>query len=93
VPKTLLEAAAMGRPIITTDSVGCREVVDDGVNGYLVRPRDVEDLAEKMIRMIELLPSERITMGAAGRAKMEQNFDEKIVINRYLEVVKTVTIT
>jgi glycosyltransferase involved in cell wall biosynthesis len=93
VPKTLLEAAAMGRPIITTDSVGCREVVDDGVNGYLVRPRDVEDLAEKMIRMIELLPSERIAMGAAGRAKMEQEFDEKIVIDRYLEVVKTITIT
>ena len=91
VPRSLLEAAAMARPIITTDSVGCREVVDDGVNGFLVHPRNANDLAEKMMRMIELSPTDRIAMGAAGRAKMEQEFDEKIVIDRYLEVVKTIT--
>ena len=86
-PRTLLEAAAMGKPIVTTDAVGCREVVDDGVNGYLCRVRDAEDLAEKMLRMIELSPSARAAMGAAGRKKMELEFDEKIVIDKYLEAV------
>jgi glycosyltransferase involved in cell wall biosynthesis len=47
-PRTLLEAAAIVRPIITTDSVGCRDVVDDGVNGFLCRPNDASDLADKM---------------------------------------------
>ena len=47
IPRTLLEAASMGRPIITTDAVGCREVVDDAVNGFLCRVQDVDDLADK----------------------------------------------
>ena len=89
-PRTLLEAAAMGKPIVTTDAVGCREVVDNGVNGYLCRVRDAEDLAEKMLRMIELSSSARIAMGAAGRKKMELEFDEKIVIDKYLDVVATI---
>ena len=57
VPRSLLEAAAMGRPIITTNSVGCREVVDDGVNGFLCQPQDAQDLAEKMERFIALSSS------------------------------------
>jgi len=87
VPRTLLEAAAMGRPIITTDAVGCREVVDDGVNGYLCKLRDVEDLAAKMEQMIGLSPDDRSRMGQMGRDKMEREFDEQIVIRKYLEVV------
>ena len=86
VPRLLLEAAAMACPIITTDAVGCREVVDDEVNGFLVRSRDANDLAEKMVRMIELPPETRALMGKAGRKKMELEFDEKIVIRHYLEV-------
>lgn len=89
-PRTLLEAAAMGKPIVTTDAVGCREVVDDGVNGYLCKVRDAEDLAEKMLRMIELSPSARAAMGAAGRKKMELEFDEKIVIHKYLTVLNAI---
>jgi len=87
VPRTLLEAAAMACPIITTDAVGCRDAVDDGVNGFLVHPRDPNDLAEKMVRMIELSSEARALMGKAGRKKMECEFDEKIVIRRYLEVI------
>ena len=86
-PRTLLEAAAMGKPIITTNAVGCREVVDDGINGYLCKVRDAEDLVAKMLRMIELLPNERAAMGTAGRKKMELQFDENIVIDKYLEVI------
>jgi glycosyltransferase involved in cell wall biosynthesis len=86
-PRTLLEAAAMAKPIITTDAVGCREVVDDGVNGYLCKVRDAEDLAAKMERMLGLSMDERAAMGRAGRRKMEAQFDEKIVIAKYLQVV------
>ena len=86
-PRTLLEAAAMAKPIITTDAVGCREVVDDGVNGYLCQVRDANHLAAKMHAMLGLSVAERVAMGQAGRKKMELQFDEKIVINKYLQVV------
>jgi glycosyltransferase involved in cell wall biosynthesis len=87
-PRTLLEAAAMGRPIITTDAVGCREVVDEGVNGYLCKVRDAGDLAEKMERMMSLSPEQRSEMGKRGRAKMEFEFDEQIVITKYLAAIE-----
>lgn len=87
-PRSLLEAAAIGRPIITTDAVGCREVVDDGVNGYLCCPRDADDLADKMRRVVVLLPAEREAMGRWGREKVEREFDERIVIGKYLEAIE-----
>lgn len=87
-PRTLLEAAAMGRPIITTDAVGCREVVEDGVNGYLCKVRDPSDLADKMDQMLSLTHAERTEMGLRGRAKMEAEFDERIVIRKYLAAIK-----
>jgi len=90
VPRSLLEAAAIGRPIVTTDAVGCRDAVDDGVNGLLCRVGDADDLADKLIRMIEMHPDERALKGRAGRLKMEHEFDEKIVVNRYLDVIGAV---
>ena len=89
-PRTLLEAAAIGRPIITTDTVGCREVVEDGLSGYLVKPRDPSDLAEKMERMMALTPEERKAMGGRGREKMVREFDETIVIRRYLQSIQEI---
>ena len=89
-PRTLLEAAAMGRPIITTDAVGCREVVDDGLNGFLCRVRDAGDLAEKMERMLLLTQEQRAEMGLRGRAKMEAEFDEQIVIQKYLAALEEI---
>ena len=88
VPRTLLEAAAIGRPIITTDAVGCREAVDDGVNGFLCQPRDVLDLVKQMRRMINLSPSERAGMASEGRKKVERQFDEQIVIAKYLKAIE-----
>jgi glycosyltransferase involved in cell wall biosynthesis len=87
-PRALLEAAAMGRPIITTDAVGCREVVDDEHNGFLCKPYDAGDLAEKMHRMLSLTENERSEMGLRGREKMERQFDEQIVIRKYLEAIQ-----
>jgi glycosyltransferase involved in cell wall biosynthesis len=88
-PRTLLEAAAMGRPIITTDAVGCREVVDDGHNGFLCKVRNAGDLAEKMERMLSLTQEQRIEMGLRGREKMEAEFDEQIVIRKYLSAISS----
>jgi len=91
VPKSLLEAAALGRPIITTDAVGCREAVDDGVNGYLCKPRDAENLAAKMLKMIKLRYEDLQDMGLRGRKKVEHEFDEQIVIQRYLAALSEIT--
>lgn len=87
-PKTLLEAAAMARPIITTDSVGCRDVVDDGVNGFLCRPKDAVSLADNMVRIITMGRAELESMGLCGREKVERDFDEKIVIEKYLSAIE-----
>jgi glycosyltransferase involved in cell wall biosynthesis len=87
VPRALLEAAAMARPIVATDVVGCRDAVDDGSNGYLCRARDPVDLAEKMALVRKLELPDRLAMGTAGRAKVEREFDEQIVIGRYLQAL------
>lgn len=90
VPRSLLEAAAMGRPIITTDSVGCREAVDNGVTGFLCQPRDANDLSVKMEQMLSLTPGHRKEMGEQGRRKMQREFDEEIVIQKYVEVISKI---
>ncbi|MBY7932069.1 glycosyltransferase family 4 protein [Vibrio fluvialis] len=88
VPKSLLEAGAMGKPIITTDNVGCRETVDDGVNGYLCEVRSTESLIEKLELIIQMSHELRLNMGRQSRLKIEREFDEQIVINKYLDAVK-----
>lgn len=84
----LLESAASGRPIITTDRSGCREVVEDGVNGYVVKQQDSQDLIEKLEKFLSLSVDERKAMGLAGRVKVEREFDRKIVIQKYMDEVK-----
>jgi len=80
-PRALLEAAAMGRAIVATDIPGCREVVEDGVNGYLVLPRDSVALAGALHRLLAD-PSEQARMGARGREKVLREFDERAVVAR-----------
>lgn len=87
ISRTLLEAAAMARPIVTTDSVGCRDVVDEGVNGYLCKPQDAADLADKISKMAALSRTERTIMGLRGREKVVREFDEQIVIDKYLAAI------
>ena len=90
VPKSLLEAGAMGKPIVTTDNVGCRETVDNGVNGFLCEPRSTESLIDALDKMITLSHEERLAMGIASRKKIEAEFDEKIVINKYMNAIEEV---
>jgi glycosyltransferase involved in cell wall biosynthesis len=88
IPRTLMEAASMEKPLIATDVAGCREVIDDGINGFLCESRNSQDLYEKMVRMMELSEEERGKMGKAGREKVLRQFDEKIVISIYLKEIE-----
>jgi glycosyltransferase involved in cell wall biosynthesis len=87
VPRTLLEAAATARPVITTDTPGCRDTVLDEETGFLCGPADPQDLADAVRRFITLTAGERASMGVRARAFAEEHFDEQIVLRRYLEEV------
>ena len=89
-PRSLLEAAAMGKPIIATNVVGCKEVVVDGENGLLCEAKNALDLASKMKEMFLFSDGERKLMGEKGRLKMEQEFDELFVIQKYIETIDLV---
>ncbi len=84
----LLESCASGRPIITTDRAGCREIVEDGVNGFVVKQRSSEDLIAKMGKFLALSWDERKEMGIAGRRKVEREFDRRIVVEKYLKEIE-----
>jgi glycosyltransferase involved in cell wall biosynthesis len=87
IPRALLEAASMELPIVTTDWVGCREVVEDGITGFLCRPRDSVDLSRAMLKVCSLSTVERAEMGRRGRDRVAEKFDERIVIARYLPLI------
>lgn len=86
----LLESAACGRPIITTNRSGCREIVDNGINGYVVEQQNSKDLIKKVRKFIELSYEEKRQMGLAGRDKVEKEFDRKIVVNAYKDEIKKI---
>ena len=86
-PRTLIEPAAMARPLIATDVPGCRAVVDDGETGYLCKVRDGDDLAHSMKAFLALPNKEMASMGWAGRLKMSKSFDQSIVVEAYRNVL------
>lgn len=79
----LLESAASGRPIITTDRSGCREIVDDKVNGYVTNLKDSKNLIDSIEKFLTLSYQEKREMGIAGREKVESEFDREIVVDIY----------
>jgi len=87
ISRILLEAASMSIPIITTDNVGCRDVVDHGINGYLCKPRSVRDLVVKISRFLKLSENERDLMGINGRKKIISEYDEFFIIEEYLKTL------
>jgi glycosyltransferase involved in cell wall biosynthesis len=91
LPRTLLEASAMARPLIATDVPGCRQVVVDGTNGFLCRVRDAASLADAMRRMLALPEAEREQLGRNARQVAEERYDENLVIARYLEAIEQAT--
>lgn len=87
MPKTLLEACAAGRPIVTTDAIGCRECVDENVNGFKVPVKSIVELAKAIKKLIDN-EALRISMGEASRKKAEREFDQKEVIKKHLLIYK-----
>jgi glycosyltransferase involved in cell wall biosynthesis len=88
LPRSLLEAGAMEKPVIATDIAGCRDIVDDGINGLLCKVKNSHDLADKINLMINLTNEQRLLMGKSGRAKVLEKFDENIVLNKYLASIE-----
>lgn len=86
----ILESAAAGRPVVTTNRPGCREAVEDGITGYLFQERDREGLINTVESFLSLSNSERKEMGLRGRKKMEQEFDRQIVVKAYLDAVNKI---
>ena len=85
MPKTLIEACAVGRAIVTTDAIGCKECVDEGINGFKVPVYAVKELAEaleKLINNTDLI----VSMGNKSREKAENEFDVATVISKHLTI-------
>jgi glycosyltransferase involved in cell wall biosynthesis len=83
-PRSLIEASAMGLPVIATDIRGCREVVDHGKSGLLIPVRDQRALARAILDLLRR-PDRAENMGKAGRRRAESEFDEKLIVKRQLE--------
>lgn len=89
-PRTLLEAASAGKPIVTTNVPGCNNVVTNGFNGFLCREKNVEDLAAKMEQMLSLEKDKLCELGKNSRQVALEKFDEKLVIQRYLIAIQEI---
>ena len=90
--RVLMEALAMGKPIITTDIPGCRETVEEGKNGYLVKPKDAKSLEQGMKKFLALTIEERQNMGRNGRQKAEREFDICDVVKTYHKITSKVMV-
>jgi len=88
--RVIMEAMSMERPVITSDTPGCRQAIDDGQNGYLVPVGDSMELAKSMLTFLDLPNEERKVMGANGRAKAIEQFDERIIAQQITDVIRDV---
>ena len=91
MPRSLLEAAAMGRPLIATDVPGCTEIARAGDNAFLCAPRDTRSLADAMLALLDLSADARAAMGRRSREIAEREFDVSVVEARYLDAIAWAT--
>ena len=91
ISKILMESASMAKPIIASNVPGCRDIVENGSSGYLCNVMDAYDLALKMEKMLLLSKEKRDLMGKKGRAHISREFDENIVIKKYMHTIKLCT--
>lgn len=89
MPRVIMEAMAMERPVITTETAGCRETVDAGINGYLVPIKDSKALAVAMNTFLQLDSNAKLNMGMAGRQKVLREFDDRIIADQLYNIIKT----
>jgi glycosyltransferase involved in cell wall biosynthesis len=90
MPRSLLEAAAMGRPLVATDVPGCRHLVDEGVTGFLCEAKNAASLANALQKMVHASPAERQAMGETARKRVQAEFSESLVIRAYLDALEQV---
>lgn len=88
LPRVMLEALAMSKAVITTAVAGCRETVEEGLNGYLIPAKDAQALAAAMLKMSQLPEEQLKKMGEAGRQMALNRFDEQIIIQHYKRLIK-----
>ena len=93
ISNVLLESAASGRPVITTDRSGCKETVENGVSGFVVKQRDIKELILAVEKFIALPNEKKKAMGLSGRLKVEREFDRNIVVDAYLQEIKKIVDT
>lgn len=93
IPRAILEGMAMGKPVITTDTPGCRETVDEKINGFIVPEKDTVALARAMHKMYNLDIKKLGAMGESSREMALENFDEKIIIEKYFQLIQKATKT
>ena len=91
MPRVLMEAAAMGRPVIATDVTGCRDVVAPGITGLLCKPRDADSLAQSCIDLLGLGRDQFESMSERAHQLAHKRFDDRIVIDIYKDLVRTAT--
>ena len=89
-PRSLLEAAAMAKPLLASNVVGCKEVVEEGKNGFFCEVKNAQSLAEKMISFIELPKATLQEMGEYSRRKAEKEFDEKLIFLAYQQAIEEI---
>ncbi len=87
---SLMEGAASGKPLVTTNAIGCKDIVDNEVTGYLCKLKDSIDLAKQMEKIILMPEVERIKMGLKGREKIKNEFGINLVINKYAEILNNI---
>ena len=90
-PRALIEASAMARPVIATDVAGCRAVVDHEKTGLLCKVKDAQSLSSAITRFLEFTSETQAAMGQAGRARMEREYDQKLVVKAYCKAIKRLT--
>ena len=91
MPRTLLEACAMGLPVIATNVPGCNDIVKDGINGFLCEPKNSDSLRDAILKLLDMPYEERINMGKKGREQVKEKFDEKYVVQAAVSSVLEVS--
>lgn len=88
LPRAILEAMSMGKPIVVTDVPGCRTLIEPGKNGFLAEAKDPQSLKTALKQMLQLTDEERKAMGVYSRKMVLEQFDEQLVVQRYLNLVR-----
>ncbi len=90
IPRVILESMCLAKPVIVSDVPGCRQTIEDNKTGLLCRVKDVNSLADKMIKMIEMSDENRTQMGKKGRERVEKLFDQQYITKKYLDLLNSI---